>query len=146
MILRENQIIQFQVAYGQDIDAYGRHLWSWRKTLVTTYVSRCNVICRNLWILSKLLNYLETWAKDNIFISNPLQFDDQDGINATWGRSNVIFGTSKGRPTNQEEGWALHQKATRVVCKFLLKEVICHYGCVGKIIAYRGKLDSKEAK
>ena len=48
--------------------------------------------------------------------------------------------------TNQVEGRPLRQKTTRAVCKFLLEDVICRYGCVGKIIADRGELDSDEAK
>ena len=32
------------------------------------------------------------------------------------------------------------------VCKFILEDVICRYGCVGKITADRGELDADEAK
>ena len=32
---------------------------------------------------------------------------------------------------NQVEGRALRTKATNVVCKFLLEDVICRYGCIG---------------
>ena len=38
---------------------------------------------------------------------------------------------------NQVEGRPLRQKTTKVVCKVLLEDVICRYGCVGKIIADR---------
>ena len=31
------------------------------------------------------------------------------------------------------------------VCKFLLEDVICRYGCVGKIVADRGELNAHEA-
>ena len=48
--------------------------------------------------------------------------------------------------TNQLEGRALRNKTTSAVCRFLLEEVICRYGCVGKIIADRGELDANEAK
>ena len=48
--------------------------------------------------------------------------------------------------SNQVEGRALRTKATSVVCKFLLEDVICRYGCVGKITADRGKLDADEAR
>ena len=48
--------------------------------------------------------------------------------------------------TNHVEGRALRKKTTKVVCQFLLEDVICHYGCVGKIIADRGELDSDEAR
>lgn len=48
--------------------------------------------------------------------------------------------------TNQVEGRALRTKATSgVLCKFLLEDVICRYGCVGKITADRGELDADEA-
>ena len=48
--------------------------------------------------------------------------------------------------TNQVEGRALRAKTTEAICKFLLEEVICRYGCVGKITADRGELDAKEAR
>ena len=48
--------------------------------------------------------------------------------------------------TNQVEGRTLRQKTSKVVCKFLLEDVICRYGCVGKIIADRGELGSDEAR
>ena len=32
------------------------------------------------------------------------------------------------------------------MCKFLIEDVICRYGCVGKIVADRGELDAKEAE
>ena len=47
--------------------------------------------------------------------------------------------------TNQVEGRALANKTTAAVCKFLLEEVVCRYGCVGKIVADRGELDAHEA-
>ena len=48
--------------------------------------------------------------------------------------------------TNQVEGRALRNKTTAVVCKFLIEDVNCQYGCVGKIVADRGELDAKKAK
>ena len=48
--------------------------------------------------------------------------------------------------SNQVEGRALGTKSTEGVCRFLLEEVICRYGCVGKITADRGELDAKEAR
>ena len=48
--------------------------------------------------------------------------------------------------TNQVEGRALRTKETSSVCKFLLEDVICRYGCVGKIVADRGELDANEAR
>lgn len=48
--------------------------------------------------------------------------------------------------TNQVEGRALRTKTTSAVCRFLLEDVICRYGCVGKITADRGELDAGEAK
>jgi hypothetical protein len=32
------------------------------------------------------------------------------------------------------------------VCRFLVEEVVCRYGCVGKIVADRGELDAQEAE
>lgn len=48
--------------------------------------------------------------------------------------------------SNQVEGRALRTKTTEGVCRFLLEDVICRYGCVGKITADRGELDAKEAR
>ena len=48
--------------------------------------------------------------------------------------------------TNQVEGRALRTEETSSVCKFLLEDVICRYGCVGKIVADRGELDANEAR
>ena len=48
--------------------------------------------------------------------------------------------------TNQVEGRALTNKTTAAVCKFLIEDVICRYGCVGKIVADRGELDGEEAE
>ena len=44
------------------------------------------------------------------------------------------------------EGRALRQKTTSAVCRFLLEDVVCRYGCIGKIVADRGELNSEEAK
>ncbi|KAL3687049.1 hypothetical protein R1sor_013358 [Riccia sorocarpa] len=48
--------------------------------------------------------------------------------------------------SNQVEGRALRTKATEGVCRFLLEDVICRYGCVGKVTADRGELDAREAE
>ena len=48
--------------------------------------------------------------------------------------------------TNQVEGRALTNKTTPAVCKFLSEDVICRYGCVGKIVADRGELDAEDAE
>ena len=44
------------------------------------------------------------------------------------------------------KGRALQNKTTVVVCRFLIEDVICRYGCVGKIVADRGELDAEEAE
>ena len=44
--------------------------------------------------------------------------------------------------SNQFEGRALHTKATSAVCRFLLEDEICRYGCGGKITADHGELDA----
>ena len=48
--------------------------------------------------------------------------------------------------TNQVEGRALQNKTTAAVCRFLIEDVICRYGCVGKIVVDRGELDAEEAE
>ena len=47
---------------------------------------------------------------------------------------------------NQAEGRALTNKTIAAVCKYLIEDVICRYGCVGKIVADRGELDVEEAE
>ena len=44
------------------------------------------------------------------------------------------------------EGRTLPNKTVAAVCQFLIKEVVCRYGCVGKIVADRGELDAQEAE
>jgi hypothetical protein len=48
--------------------------------------------------------------------------------------------------TNQVEGQALQSKTTAAMCRFLVEEVVCRYGCVGKIVADRRELDAQEAE
>ena len=48
--------------------------------------------------------------------------------------------------TNQVEGRALTNKTTAAICKFLIEDVICRYGCIGKIVVDRGELDAEEAE
>ncbi|KAL3682681.1 hypothetical protein R1sor_000703 [Riccia sorocarpa] len=48
--------------------------------------------------------------------------------------------------SNQVEGCALRTKGTEGVCRFLLEDVICRYGCVGKVTTDRGELDAREAE
>jgi hypothetical protein len=48
--------------------------------------------------------------------------------------------------TNQVEGRTLQNKTTAGVCRFLIEEVVCRYGCVGKIVADCGELDAQEAE
>ena len=44
------------------------------------------------------------------------------------------------------EGRALQNKTTAAVCGFLIEDVICRYGCVGKIVADHGEFDAQEAE
>ena len=48
--------------------------------------------------------------------------------------------------TNQVEGRALRTKGTLGVCQFILEDIVCRYGCIGKIVADRGELNSMEAQ
>ena len=43
-------------------------------------------------------------------------------------------------------GRTLPNKTTVVVCRFLIEEVVCPYGCVGKIVANQGEFNTQEAK
>ena len=48
--------------------------------------------------------------------------------------------------TNQVEGRALRSKTTSLVCQFILEDIVCRYGCIGKIVVDRGELNSDEAR
>jgi hypothetical protein len=48
--------------------------------------------------------------------------------------------------TSQVEGRVLQNKTMAAVCRFLVEEVVCRYGCVSKIVADRGELDAQEAE
>ncbi|KAL3685371.1 hypothetical protein R1sor_003393 [Riccia sorocarpa] len=48
--------------------------------------------------------------------------------------------------SNQGEGRALRRNTTEAVCRFLLEDLVCRYGCVGKITADGGELDAQEAR
>ena len=48
--------------------------------------------------------------------------------------------------TNQVEGRTLQNKTTMVICQFLIEEVVCWYGCVGKIVADWEELDTREVE
>ncbi|KAL3698204.1 hypothetical protein R1sor_012280 [Riccia sorocarpa] len=48
--------------------------------------------------------------------------------------------------SNQVEGRALRRNTTEAVCRFLLEDVVCRYGCVGKITADGGELNAQEAR
>ena len=43
-------------------------------------------------------------------------------------------------------GPALTNKTTAAVCRFLIEEVVCRYGCMGKIVADWGELNAQEAE
>ena len=94
--------------------------------------------------------YSNVWHRDELHPTFPL------ALHAKWMADIVVmpFGLwqmkylvlAREDFTNQVEGRALRNKTTSTVCRFLLEEVICRYGCVGKIIADRGELDANEAK
>ena len=67
--------------------------------------------------------------------------DDADG-----GREDAIPGASMRALDEPGRGHALPNKTTAAVCRFLIKEVVRRYGCVGKIVADRGELDAQEAE
>ena len=48
--------------------------------------------------------------------------------------------------TNQMEGHALQTKGTLGLYQFILEDIVCRYGCIGKIVADRGELNSAEAQ
>ena len=47
--------------------------------------------------------------------------------------------------TNQVDRRALRSKTTSPICQFILEDIVCRYGCVGKIVVDRGELNSDEA-
>ena len=48
--------------------------------------------------------------------------------------------------TNQVEGRALRQKTTSIFCKSLLEDVGYRYGCIEKMVADRGELNSNKVE
>jgi hypothetical protein len=48
--------------------------------------------------------------------------------------------------TNQVEGRALQNKTTASVCRFLVEEVVCRYGCLDRIVADRREMDAQEVE
>ena len=71
--------------------------------------------------------------------------DGGSGLDAVGSGTNEVLSLAREDLTNQVEGRALTNKTTSAVCKFLLEDVVCRYGCVGKIVADRGELDAREA-
>ena len=55
------------------------------------------------------------------------------------------LGLARENLTNQVEGRANRTKTTTMICKFILEDIICRYGCVGKIVVDTFELDSQEA-
>ena len=47
--------------------------------------------------------------------------------------------------TKQVEGRAMRNKTTAMVCKFLLENIFCLYGSIGKIVVDRGELNAHES-
>ena len=73
--------------------------------------------------------------------------DGEFGDDADGGRADAVPSASTQEDlTNQVEGRALPKKTTVAVCRFLIEDVVCRYGCVGKIVADRGELDAQEAE
>ena len=60
--------------------------------------------------------------------------------------ANEVSRASKRGSHHPSRRKGLRNKTTLAVCKFLLEDVICRYGCAGKIEADRGELDANEAK
>ncbi|KAL3679949.1 hypothetical protein R1sor_022905 [Riccia sorocarpa] len=48
--------------------------------------------------------------------------------------------------SNYVEGRALRTKTTEGVCRFILEDILCRYGSVGRLRADRGELDTVEAR
>ena len=47
---------------------------------------------------------------------------------------------------NQVEGRTLRSKTTSAISQFILEDIVCRYGCIGKIVVDRGELNSDEAR
>ena len=60
--------------------------------------------------------------------------------------ADAVHCSSKRRFDKPSGRLRLQNKTTSAVCKFLLEDVICRYGCVGKITADRGELDTDKAR
>ena len=67
--------------------------------------------------------------------------NDADG---SW--PDAIPGASKGRSDEPGGGPSGHKEDHHDCMQFLIEDVICRYGCVGKIVADQGELDAEEAE
>ena len=57
-----------------------------------------------------------------------------------------VFVLAKEELSNYVEGRALRSKSTEVICRFILEDIVCRYGSIGRMRADRGELDAKEAR
>jgi hypothetical protein len=61
-----------------------------------------------------------------------------------WGMKHLVL--AREELSNFVEGRALRTKGTEGVCRFILEDIVCRYGSIGRIRADRGELNADEAK
>ncbi|KAL3676471.1 hypothetical protein R1sor_026419 [Riccia sorocarpa] len=61
-----------------------------------------------------------------------------------WGMKYLVL--AREDLSNYVEGRALRSKATEGICRFILEDIVCRYGSIGRMRADRGDLDTGEAR
>ena len=61
------------------------------------------------------------------------------------GRTEEVIVASQRRPYKSGRRKDTRLKNTSVVCQFILEDIVCKYGFVGKVVVDRGELNSNEA-
>ena len=92
--------------------------------------------------LRKLSDALHTLtsgrAPPDLPADRALQVNGGTGDDVDGGRADAVPGAGTGGPDKLGGG--------PIITEQVIEEVVCRYGCVGKIVADRGELDAKEAE
>jgi len=126
------------------------------------WATYCRVRRRYYWkrMFRDVQDFIEACRECQVYsklgVRDPLTMDPPRGVNMTWNVDIIIMPLGRGgfrylvvareALTNWVEARALRTKVTKGVCKFLLEDVFCRYGCVGRVRADRGELNADEAK
>jgi hypothetical protein len=61
-----------------------------------------------------------------------------------WGMKYLVLAQEE--LSNWVEGRALRTNHTENVCRFILEDIVCRYGSIGRMRADRGELNAQEAE